>query len=394
MNLTKKHSVVFYISLFLIITFTTLITISFNSTYLITLPIRVILIILVVLLLAYIIFYIKINKKIKKVAFILFTIYFLGCSGFLFLLYGSNETFRTWLITTAMKTKTHQYYCMWFYSDETIEKVLSENFLVEPEGNTDPNLINGQVTYANEYEKQILDRDSDALYKIIRFKVNDQDAYLAAIYDPADVHVAVTKDLNVSGQFVTEMAEDHKAPLAINGGNFIDPNYSSTGGTPKGITFSMGQMYTGTGQISNIVGFNEDNVLMLMRNTSSTEVENNNIRDCVYGYPFLIVNGEPAFARGNGGWGYAARTAIGQRSDGIVLMLVVDSNEFRTNGASMIDMTEIMQRYGAVNASALDGGTSSVMVENYELISDPIDGGLRHQTRPVATSFIVKDLDK
>ena len=53
----------------------------------------------------------------------------------------------------------------------------------------------------------------------------------------------------------------------------------------------------------------------------------------------------------------------------------------------MVDLAEIMYNYGAINAANLDGGTSSVMVENGELINDPIDGGLRHQTRAIADAF-------
>ena len=56
----------------------------------------------------------------------------------------------------------------------------------------------------------------------------------------------------------------------------------------------------------------------------------------------------------------------------------------------MKDLTDIMLRYGAINASALDDGTSSVMVENYKLISDPIDGSFNHRTRPIATSILFK----
>ena len=94
--------------------------------------------------------------------------------------------------------------------------------------------------------------------------------------------------------------------------------------------------------------------------------------------PFLIVNGKPSFIKGNGGWGIAARTAIGQRKDGIVLFLVVDSNYNRTKGATMADLVDIMQKYGAVNAANLDGGTSSVMVVEGEMINDPIDSANRH----------------
>ena len=63
----------------------------------------------------------------------------------------------------------------------------------------------------------------------------------------------------------------------------------------------------------------------------------------------------------------------------------------------MADLVEIMQRYGAVNAANLDGGTSSVMVEKhgsgdsatYDMLNDPIDSANRHRTRGIPTIFKV-----
>ena len=56
-------------------------------------------------------------------------------------------------------------------------------------------------------------------------------------------------------------------------------------------------------------------------------------------------------------------------------------------GADMDDLIEIMQRYGAVNAANLDGGTSSVMAVDGKLINDPIDSTGAHKTRFIATGF-------
>lgn len=128
---------------------------------------------------------------------------------------------------------------------------------------------------------------------------------------------------------------------------------------------------------------------MLRKSVDAKNLINEGIRDAVTMGPFLIVNGKPSIVKGNGGWGIAARTAIGQRKDGIVLFLVVDSNISRTKGATLKDLLDIMQRYGAVNASNLDGGTSSVMVENGEMINDPIDSAGRHRTRGIPTIFKV-----
>ena len=164
---------------------------------------------------------------------------------------------------------------------------------------------------------------------------------------------------------------------------------------PRGITIVDGKIITnneyGRPATGGLIGFTNENKLVLLKNVTAKEALKQGVRDAVSWGPFLIVNGKAAYTSGNGGWGYAARTAIGQRKDGIVLMLVVDSNYNRTKGASMVDLTKIMQQYGAYNATNLDGGTSSVMVVNGKLINNPIDGALRKQTRPIATTFIVTE---
>lgn len=342
----------------------------------------------------------RINKIFKYIYMFFMTIYILCCATFLFLLYGPINDFRDWLVTTAMATKDHQYYCTWFYNQNEIDEVFSRNYIKEPNESTDETLVNvngeSDIEYANEYEKEVLTKDEgNDLYKIINFEVNGCKAYLAVIYDPSKIRVTTTDKIGVRGQYVTTMAKRENAKVAINGAGFYDPGYTSSGGCPKGITIVNGKIVTNNeyGKVTNggLIGFTNDNKLVLLKNVTADEALTKGVRDAVSWGPFLIVNGKAAYTKGNGGWGYAARTAIGQRADGIVLLLVVDSNYNRTKGADMVDMTEIMQRYGAINASNLDGGTSSVMVVNGELISHPIDSALQNETRPIATSFVVTE---
>lgn len=315
----------------------------------------------------------------------------------LFLLYGPVDKFRSWYITAAMTTMHHQYLATWFYNEATIQDVLANNRVIEVEGETDTSLINTNVveeptTYANEYERAVLEKDKNhPEYKIIPIKEKNYEGYLAMVYDASKIHTLVTSRLNVSGQYVTTMAENSKSVLAINGGGFEDLNHNSTGGSPLGLTIAKGKVvtsksYSGAG---GVIGFDEDNKLVLGRWTAA-QAKEKKIRDAVTCGPFLIMNGETSKVVGNGGWGEAPRTAIGQRRDGIVLMLVVDGRRVGMPGADMDDLIMIMQRYGAYNASALDGGTSSVMVENYKVINDPIDSTGAHKTRPIATGFGVQ----
>lgn len=350
------------------------------------------------------------GQKIRKVIFSIFVIlYVIGCSTGLFLLYGPYDKFRTWFISTSMSTMSHQYICQWFYSDEEINKVIGNNYMVEVNEETNTDLIDmEEETYANEYEKQILKRDKDAPYKIIELEVNGQKAYLAAVYDPSKVKVATSRGVGTTGQYATKIAEQNNAILAVNGGGFGNAPGNQTGGRPTGVTLAGGKVitdntYSADAQSGGLIGMTYDNKLVLIKNATAAKAKSMNVRDGVSWGPFLIVNGKKSFIKGNGGWGYAARTAIGQRSDGIILLLAVNSNSTRTKGADMGDLTEIMSNYGAVNASNLDGGTSTVMVlpkaealkyrsdctDAYCYINDPVDSALRHKTRGIPTTIIV-----
>lgn len=417
----KKKFFLRVLPLLLIPILLVLTVISTHSTELIIIPINYVIYILLSLFIYLLItgfFLIKKKKnksnkkqKIKKVILTtMLIIYILGCSFGLFLLYGPYDKFRTWFISTSMSTMSHQYFCKWFYSDKEIDKVIRNNYTIEvnEETNTDLIKMEEEENYANEYEKQILKRDKDADYKIIELEVNGQKSYLAAIYDPSKVKVAVSKGVGTYGQYATKIAEENNAILATNGGGFGNAPGNQTGGRPTGVTISNGKVitdntYSSDAQSGGLIGLTYDNKLVLIKNATAAKAKSMNVRDGVSWGPFLIVNGKKSFMKGNGGWGYAARTAIGQRSDGIILLLVVNSNSTRTKGADMVDLTEIMSNYGAVNAANLDGGTSTVMIlpkkealkyrsdctDNYCYINDPVDSSLRHKTRGIPTTIIV-----
>lgn len=347
----------------------------------------------------------KKKKKVnifKRILIAIIILMILGGGILAFLLYGPFTGFRDWLITSAMTTMTHQWIAYIFYDEDTVESVLGENRVEEIIEDTDvdtvivaveekkPDQKEQKKEYANEYEKQILEKENpNDEYKLIEISGKGYTGYLAAIYDPSKIHTLVTAKLGKSGQYLTTMAKNNKAKVAINGGGFYDPGHNSNGASPLGVTYSNGKMITNYEYLGSggIIGFNKDNKLVLSTDCTETFAESANIRDCVTCGPFLIVNGKASTVVGNGGWGTAPRTAIGQRKDGVVLFLVIDGRMVKRPGADMDDLIEIMQRYGAYNAANLDGGTSSVMTIDYKMINDPIDSTGAHKTRFISTGF-------
>ncbi|MBO5414933.1 MAG: phosphodiester glycosidase family protein [Bacilli bacterium] len=340
----------------------------------------------------------KKNKKKKGKKKVIIGLSFITCMFGIaaFLFYGPWDGFRNFWITSAMTTMSHQYLATALYSQETIEEVLRSNAIIEPEGKTNTSLIKfskykKSTVYENKYEEQILDREEGDLYKVIDIQGKSYNGFLVAVYDPSRISIATSKYIGKRGEAITTVAKDNNAIIAMNAGGFYDPDWNSNGAIPHGTVISNGKVvsdYIDANMGGGFIGFDKENKLVLGKYTKQ-EAINMGIRDAVEFGPFLIINGKSAFVKGNGGWGIAPRTAIGQRKDGIVLMLVINGRLATSLGADMGDLTEIMENYGAVNAANLDGGSSSELVINHKIINTPVAGG-KNGLRDMSTFWIVK----
>jgi len=331
------------------------------------------------------------SKKIDNILTVILSVCDVIAIIVLFLLYGPYNGFRDWLITTAMSTMRHQYLATTFYNGETINKVLENNVVIEPNFNTDTNLIIAEsYDYVDEYDKEILEHNENDLYKIIEIQENGYNGYMAAIYDPSKIKVVTSKYLGTKGEYLVNMSKREGAVLAINGGGFVDANGLGDGGEPVGTIIQNGKIinYESGSWGRGIIGFTNDDKLYLGK-ISAKEAVNIGIRDAVEFGPFLIVNGESSFINGNGGYGYHPRSAIAQRQDGIVLFLVIDGRSLKSKGADMNDLVEILLKYHAYNAANLDGGNSSVLVVDGEIINHPFNWDNREETRPIPDGFIL-----
>ena len=342
----------------------------------------------------------RVNKNVKRTFILLFSLFIMGLSTGMFILYGPYSWVRERLITTAMTTMTHQYLAKWFFDDETINDVLANNHVIEPDEDTNPNEINidtGKTAtkYSSKYEKDILEHDKDDLYKVINVSGSGFKGYLVAIYDPSKVKIATTSKLGISGQYLTTIAKNNKAVVAMNAGGFYDPTWTSNGSTPHGTVIKDGKIiwdYEDARVGGGFVGFNEDDVLILGRMSAYQALNKYKMRDAIEFGPFLVVNGKASFVKGDGGWGIAPRTAIGQRKDGIVLFLVIDGRQAGYSiGADMDDLADIMVKYGAYNAANMDGGSSSALVIRDKIYNKPCCAKGQNGLRGIPTAWIVEE---
>jgi len=337
----------------------------------------------------------KWSKK-KKIIVFISSCFLTFVFAFLFLFYGPIDSFRNFWITSAMTTMKHQYLATWFYSDDYIQKVLAANSVVEVDEVTDTSAIKFKKyttsIYKNEYDKEILTKDpGNDLYKVIEVSGSGYKGFLVAIYDPSRISIATTAYLGSRGEDILTVSKRNNAIIAMNAGGFYDPDWNSNGALPHGTVISNGKIvsdYEDARVGGGFIGFDKDNKLVLGR-MSAQEAINIGLRDAIEFGPFLIVNGKRSFVQGNGGWGIAPRSAIGQRQDGIALFLVINGRIPSSIGADMVDLCDVMENYGAYNAANLDGGSSSELVINGDIINTPVAGGSKG-LRDMSTFWIVK----
>lgn len=331
----------------------------------------------------------------KKKDKLMITIVILDILVFLgfFITYGPISFFRNFLITSAMTTRTHQYLAYIFYNDEIINQVMKENVVNNFDETTDTNKIkfsnNIEITdFANEYEEQVLKRDEgNDLYKVLTVKYKRNTIHMLVIYDPSRISMVLSSRNARGGQMMTGIAKENNAIAAVNASGY-NRNRATGALTPFGAVISSGKLISGTGGTNQLIGFNKDNVLVLTYDDAETAIKNG-MRDAMTFGPFLIMNGEKAEMKGDGGWGYAPRTAIAQRKDGIVLFAVSDGRGKGSPGLSMVQLADFLYQYGAYNAANLDGGGSSMLVVNNKLVNDP--GGYSYTgQRYVCNAWILK----
>ncbi len=296
-----------------------------------------------------------------------------------FIVYGPISYFRNTIISTALKTKTHQYIAYTFYSRNTILGVSKLDSYIPWDENTklDDIVIDTapKASYDNKYDKEILTREAgNEDYKLIETEVDGFKAYLVAIYDPSKVGVAISKAFNknnTGAEKMYKMCDRLGGIVCINGGGFLDPDGWGSD-IPQGYIIKNNEIvWSDSTDEADIIGISNDNKLMLVH-ASGEEALKMGMRDGLQFGPFLIVNGEKIqFNSKAGGYNKAARTAIAQRRDGVILFLVTEG--VHANGPKLLSVAELLEKYGAYNAANLDGGSSAQLVIKGKLINKPLN---------------------
>lgn len=291
-----------------------------------------------------------------------------------------------------VNTIKNNYISYSLYDSENVLKILLKN-----EKYT--NKLNYQVIEEekniedNTYVEEILVNNTDNKdYKYIKTNINGYNAHLVVIYDPSKVKLITSASFNTgnSQETVLNICKRVGATIGINGGGFVD--YGSGSDIPIGYLIKDSKIIWSDSKDNsakaNLIGFNKDNKLTLV-NASGVEAIDMGIRDALQFGPFLIVDGKSMDMSHDvtGGYSGAARVAIAQRQDGIVMFLVTEGMHGR--GPTLSDVQKFLKQRGAYNAANLDGGASSQLVVSGTLINRPLNiyGEVIYGGRRVVSGF-------
>lgn len=291
--------------------------------------------------------------------------------------YGPFKEIREIIVGTIV-TSRHPQFLKLFYSEAKVRQLMREAGMDSPDNQTGDDSV------------PAFKPTTDDRIELFDIEEGSFKGKLLKIYNPLRVKMVTTKNLFKAGEKTSDIARRVGAVAAINGGGFNDPNGKGNGGFPQGITIHEGKVLTGKDikAPQDIIGLDKNGLLVIGKYTLS-QLMQMEVKEAVTFGPQIIKSGHRKI-RGNGGWGIAPRTAIGQTKDGAILMLVIDGRQISSVGATLKDVQEIMLDYGAVNAANLDGGSSTTMYYKGKVINSPANP---FGERYVPTAFVVMPPD-
>ncbi len=318
----------------------------------------------------------------------------------------SSPAAQRMFVTTILETGQLKFLASWFLSPEEIQEIVNSNSMEAFDEEVDDSLINvggsANIDYSGSGSE---DYEPIEIHEI---SGNTYYATLMIVKDPSKVSLATIYPWRAEGVNLDVLVKDSGAVGGINGG--IYNSYNNSGGAPFGVVVSGGEIqYNEPTQLPGLVliGLTEDNILQIIslegmyKDDVVRLVEEKKIRDAVCfqeessdsnnHFVQLVINGEARELNGMGS-GLNPRTAIGQRADGAILMLVTDGRGKGGHlGASASDLINVMLEYGAVNAANLDGGSSSCMYYDEEYLMTSVTFYYSNASWKLPCAFVVHE---
>lgn len=274
--------------------------------------------------------------------------------------HGPSESLCKMLVISAEQASATKWAPYLFLSKSEVNSIMAESKKVNVDEVDETQLAD------NDKTKEIK-TDNNGL-KLVFFTKPRFKGYMLIIEDPARVKVGVSSEnfsSAVRGSRIFDIAAKYNCLAAINGGEFSDVGGQGSGATPMGLTFSFGKKVWSDRLNRTFIGFDKDNNLVCTEGMSEKKAAQLGIRDGVsFQNGNVLIDSESGKVKlyyADNNTGTSQRTAIGQRKDGAVLMLVTDGRTAASIGATRNEVIDILVSYGAVSAGMLDGGSSAML---------------------------------
>lgn len=318
--------------------------------------------------------------------------------GALFLICrGPSEKARDLFVSTVTQTSAAGFLAHIFLTDDEVTAILVKE---ESAGSMTGAISDTDMVNVNSADSDGMDGDGEKSdsgsgddkgedgIKIDDVSGLSFNGKMMIVSDPSRVHVYTLDSYSEerTGKQLLDMIEEEGAVAGINAGGFYDPEGHGKGGLALGPVIRNGTLISNyESDYHTLIGFSADHKLMTGNISASDAIAGGMNEGITFG-PVLVSGGERVPFTDTAG-GLNPRTAIGQTSDGSVLLLVINGRQPGSLGASFKDLVDVMLEYGAVNAANLDGGSSSLMYYKGEQLNSSASlVGLR----PLPDAILVK----
>lgn len=287
---------------------------------------------------------------------------------------------RRFAAATILSTQ-HQHWAKWTFLpqeelDELLENIKNPKFIntiLSPhlgEDEHDPNTSKTGKRFPSASDELVVEVET------IEKRNNPASYFKGKVMTISNPHNVKLRSSSMSdyGEQIFTIAERVGAIAATNASGFHDPSGNGNGGTPLGLIFEDGERKTNN-KNDYVAALTKSGQLITGKYTAD-ELENAHVISAAGFKPQLISNGKKMITEGDGGWGAGPRTAMGQTKDGKIILVVIDGRQpSRSIGATMKEVQDILYDRGAINAMAMDGGSSASMYLNGDNITTPSSVG-------------------
>ena len=227
--------------------------------------------------------------------------------------------------------------------------------------------------------------DSKSKITVIRYRAYDSNIYVADVEVTDGTSILSAFANNTYGRNITDttsdMAEENNAVLAINGDYY--------GARQSGYVIRNGVVYRSQGSNGEDMVISKDGSLSFISESDTTTdslIQKQTWQVLSFG-PVLVENGQVAVSENDEvGMAMASnpRTAIGTVAKNHYLFVVSDGRTSESAGLSLYELANFMKSLGATNVYNLDGGGSSTMVFQGEVVNNPTTNGNKISERAVS----------